>query len=662
MHQRKNTSISIKLILIIIPIVLIIIISYFSLSRNIVLKISQEEMQAKSHVYASRISSWTNRILGELQIYKEGIESGVFEDDDAILEYMKTSVEKSEAYPIGLYMGDDNGAYLDASGWIPGDDWILTERDWYVDGVNHDELAFGEPYYDSMTGDICVSACVRVDYPEAVRVLAADVYLDYASGVISDISAAEEMEIFLVTKDSQMIIAHPDTNMLGLTIGTDVMDSFYTDIGKVLSENKSGVVTVRGSNGKYCVCLNPIESTDWYLVTYIAERKILSDLNNMEIIMALIAVIAAIVLIFATLRVMNNVVNPVKKMTNVIDSIAEGDFSQNLEIKGNDEIARMSSNMQMFITQMRTTISEISNTADWLNKQSTENEQVSESLKDSSLTQSQAMEMLSAMVDQLSNAAEDVSAQMDKLAELINMTHTEGSTADTLMQESVIMSKTGKNSMEHITAGMENINTSITTLSQQMDKVGETTSQISDMVNMIMDIADETNLLSLNASIEAARAGEAGRGFAVVAEQIGKLAANSSVAADDISRLTSDIQSTVHDAVAHMGTSVSEVQKNVETVSEASATFEGLYEKVDETSHRVAQMIELINQVDIVAKHMEQITGSQVQATDQITKSAQELNQHTRNVTISSNTVADNAESLKEKSTELMERMKQFRL
>ncbi|MBO5209625.1 MAG: methyl-accepting chemotaxis protein [Lachnospiraceae bacterium] len=660
MKQKKSMSIRTRLIAIIIPIVLVIIVSFFALARNMVLQISKEELQAQAQVYTGQISSWTNQIFSELQVYQDAIESGVFANDDETLKYMETTCDKNAAYPYGLYMGDDSGVYLDGSGWVPEGDWVLVERDWYIDGKDNETLAFGEPYYDSMTGQICVSASVLVDYPQATRVLATDVYLDYVVGLTADISEQSELQIFLVTKEGKMIIAHPDKEMLAVTLDAEGIDSLYANIGTALENGKEGVAAINGDQGKYYVSMSPVEDTDWYLVSYVPEKTVLADLHQMEWIMAAIALVAAVVLLFGVLSVMNRVVKPVAKVTDVIGRIAEGDFSQNLETKGNDEIARMSKNMQMFITQMRTTISEISRTADWLSKQSVENEKVSDSLKSASDKQAQAMEVLGNMVEQLSVAAEEVSNQMEQLAELVQTTLGAGETADNLMKESVVVSQNGKRDMENINGGMANINASIATLSEQINRVGMTTAQIGDMVNMIIDIAEETNLLSLNASIEAARAGEAGRGFAVVAEQIGKLAANSSVAADDISKLTEEIRSTVQQAVAQMESSVTEVQKNVGIVSGATQTFEELYGKVSETSNRVEEMIDAIEQVDTVAKQMKQITRSQVEATEQITQSAEELSQHTRNVTEDSSTVASGAEGLKKESLELMEHMNKF--
>lgn len=662
MKPKKKAGIRLKLTGIIIPIVLVIIISFFTLARNLVLKSSKESMQLEAQKYTREISAWTNEIFGELRIYQNAIESGVFANDEEMLAYLETSCEKNEAYPVGLYMGDDSGVYLDGSGWIPGDDWVLTERSWYLEGKEHDTMAFGEPYYDSMTGQMCVSASVLIDYPKAVRVMATDVYLDYVVQVVAEIADQSDMEPFLVEKESGMIIAHPDTEMISVTLDSTGIDSLYANIGAALAGNTNDVITVHGDSDQYLACMNPVDGTNWYLVTYVTEAKVLADLYQMQMIMAAVAVIATIVLILAIFRVMNGVVKPVEKVTDVIGKIAEGDFTHNLQVKGSDEIARMSNNMQMFITQMRETISEITNTADWLSNQSLENEQLSDSLKNSSLNQLQTVEVLGEMVQQLTAAAQEVFAQMEELAQLIRTTRNDGEAAGQLMRESVLMSQRGKEDMEHISGGMENINTSITTLSNQIGKVGEKTAEIVNMVNIITDIATETNLLSLNASIEAARAGEAGRGFAVVAEQIGKLATNSNVAAEDISRLAEEIQNTVKLAVVHTQESVSEVRKNVGTVGDTRETFASLYEKVDETNQRVEQMVRVIGKVDAVAKQMEQITESQVEATEQIAQSTRELEVHAGNVNADSKVVAEEAEELMKESSELMKRMQMFKI
>ena len=664
--QKKPRTIGIraKLIAVIIPIVLVIIITYFGLSRRMITSVSEQNLMANAKVCAGDIYAWTDRIFGELQVYKDTIEEGEFADDEAILAFMETSIEKNDAYPVGLYMGDDQGIYLDASGWVPGDDWILTERDWYLDGKENDEIAFGEPYYDSQTGDICVSATVRMGNTDAVRVLAVDVYLNYLSEIVSDIDEGG-IKSFLVTKESQTIIAHQDTDMIARTLSDQGLDELYTYIGQAIGNQKIAAgdfFSVRGDDGLYFVCLNEIEGTDWILVSYMSRSEVLAGLHQMETIMIVIAAVAAAALILASFQLMNSVVKPVERVTDVIQKVAEGDFAQNIEVKGNDEIAVMSTHTQEFLVQMRTTISDIIGIAQWLESQSVENNRVSDSLINSSKSQSAAMESLDRIVKELSVAAEGLSGQMEKLSEAVKEADAEGRRAGVMMRQTVDISDNGRKAAERVSESMCHIEESISSLAEQIMQTDTAVEQIGSMVEMIVDVAEETNLLSLNASIEAAHAGDAGKGFAVVADQIGKLAVNSGEAADDISRLTSEIKEAMQRAIAKTKESVEEVKASAELVGANRETFDMVYEKVGETDQAVSRMVQLVGRTEQAAGNMHKIADYQVEETAQIIRSAQELEGYTKTVTQDSDIVAYNAKELERESKKLMERMRTFRI
>ncbi|MCH5269037.1 MAG: methyl-accepting chemotaxis protein [Lachnospiraceae bacterium] len=659
---KRSWGIRAKLIAVIVPIVIIIIVSFFALSRNVIIEKAEDGLIARSEGYVKDIHAWSNQILTELTLYKDTIESGGFANDDEILEYMKISFERNSAYPAGLYMGDDGGAYLDASEWVPDDDWILTERDWYLEGREHELFAFGEPYYDSKSGDMCVSASVRMSNQDVVRVLAVDVYLDYVCDLVSQISAKGDEKAFLVTKSGQTVIAHPDANMMAVTLDDSGLDKLYADVSNALGEGKSGLISLGGKGGTYLVYIDEVPETDWLLVSYVSRSDVLADLAHLEFIMILIALVAALVLSLVTLHLMDGVVKPVKRVTDLIQKVADGDLSQNIEIKGNDEISQMGMHIQNFLVQMRKTMSGISETAQWLEQQSESNDHVSGSLMESSRNQAEAMEALNRMVDELSAAADEVSRQMTGLSDVINEAGGQSREASKMMRQTVEVSEKGRAAAKQVSNSMQMVEESITSLSELISETENSVEQIGDMVSMIVDVAEETNLLSLNASIEAARAGEGGRGFAVVAEQIGKLAVSSAEAADNISKLTGEIRQTMSRVVSSMQDSASDVRNSTELVGQTQATFGTVYEKVGEADQIVNRMTKLIGDVELMAERMQQIASNQVSSAGEITNSAHELDEYTRTVGDDSGTVAQSAKELERESKNLMERIKIFRM
>lgn len=661
--QKRRIGIRTKLTGVIIPIVIAIIVVFFTLTRNMIVDLSKDKLLANSQIYSSEIGAWVNQILSELNVYKDTIEQAGFANDKEILRYMETSVDKYEAYPVGLYMGDDAGVYLDASGWVPGDDWVLTERDWYLEGKDNEVFAFGEPYYDSQSGDVCVSVTVRMNDPRAVRVLAVDVYLDYLSSLVSDMTEDKMDVAFFVTKDSQRILAHVDPDMIDIVLTQEGLDSLYGRISGEMAAGKiADTLKLKGDEGVYYININEIENTDWYLVTGMKRTEVLSGLRRVELVMVLVAVAAAAILMAVIFRLVSDIVKPVENVTRVLSCVAEGDFSQNIQARGHDEIAGMSRNMQNFLQQMRTTIKDISGTADWLSSQSEENGQVSQVLEDSSRHQREAVETLNRMVLELSGAAGQVAQQMEALTDVISRTKSEGVLAGETMGQTVSYSENGKAAMGRVSQGMERVECTIGSLSEQIVRAGEVTANIGSMVEMIKEIADETNLLSLNASIEAARAGEAGRGFAVVAEQINSLATNSKNAADKIQKLTEEITLTMEEANEQMKKSVSEVTDNAGIVAETSQTFHNVFEKVAETNNIIVHMVELVERVDQVALQMKEIADSQLSATRQIEESAGQLEDYTGTVSRYSNTVAENARKLEKESGGLTKKLNRFKV
>lgn len=288
-----------KLVCTIVPIVLLMISIYFFLVRREILALSKEKLALESDYYTEKIDTWTDSVLNEVTIYKTMIEQlGL--DEEATFESLATSVGSHEAYPNGLYLGDDHGHYYFASGWNPGEDYVVTERYWYIEGLAHDQFTFGEPYLDAITGKTCVSATSRLNIPSAVTVLSADVYLDYASQLTSEITSGELTHAFFVTKNSRLIVADNDAAMIGMTL-TDEHDSLlYQNVSRLLDAGQPGSYEILGEDSVYFVNIHIIKNTDWYFVTCMNRNEVLKGLWRIEFPMLLIAVVACALLFLLT--------------------------------------------------------------------------------------------------------------------------------------------------------------------------------------------------------------------------------------------------------------------------------------------------------------------------------------------------------------------------
>lgn len=656
----KKMGIKGKVICVIIPILLGIMIAFFALSRSQIVKLAKGNLSANSQKYAEAIDGWTNGILEELKVYEGAIDSGLFTSDAQILKYLETSMGLNDAYPNGIYMGDDKGVYLDGSGWVPDSDWVLVERDWYVEGKDHSELKFGAPYFDSLSKQMCVSASVRIKDSSAVRVMAADVYLDYVCDQMKEIESGIGGSAMLIEKSSGKILAHSDETLMDKTLTEEGMDKLYTNINKILNDEHTKAISVKGKGGQYFACVNNIDGTDWCLVTVLSQREVLSELHWLEAVMLLVAIVAGVVLTVLLMKVTNGVVKPVKDVTGVLTEVAEGDFTHDINTKGSDEIARMGQSMQTFIVNMREIITELNSTSEWLSNQSRENGVASANLLSSADEQEKQMAFLREAADVMTKTADKVSDDMTKLAKLIHLTKDEGTKAGVIMKETADASRQGGEALSDIKGSMQQIEQTTFSLAERIKDTSDAIDKINGMVTMIMEIANQTNLLSLNAAIEAARAGDAGRGFAVVAEEIGKLAVNSGQAASDISKLTAEIKDTMAKANAHMEESVAGVKMSADMIESASDTFGNVFDKVGQTDTIVRDMVDLIGKVDIVASETVKMADSQTAAAGEITASAVRLSDCTKSVNDNSSQVAANAKALEQQAEALAKRMSGF--
>ncbi len=299
--KTRISAVGLKLICSVMLIVLPVFILLVMLVRQEVMDMSKERLALQSQNGAREVGAWAERILNELNIYKDMIED-VGMDDPKVFELMGTSYPSHEAYPYGLYWGDREGHYFDSSGWVPEESYVPAERVWYREGLRRDRFSFGEPYVDAMTGEVCVSASARIKNGPVESVMAADVYLDYASKVVADIAGHDISHAFFITGQSRIILADSDVTMVGRLLQSRDNTALYQNVDRLIAQDRIGQQEAEGEGGTYIVNIVHIEPVDWYFVTCMGSKEALHDLTRMQTIMAAVSALACLLLIWVTFR------------------------------------------------------------------------------------------------------------------------------------------------------------------------------------------------------------------------------------------------------------------------------------------------------------------------------------------------------------------------
>lgn len=660
MKKKGNISIKAKLLGIIIPVViaiiLILVFTAYHVSSGIIESYSKNLLESSVNSQASKIEAWLEENLASMQMAKTMIEK-LHPDEAQLQTILDASCGYSENYPDGLFLADANGSFLkgtDSKKQEPNP----KESMWYQEGTTRVNMAVGSAHQNPDGTNVVSASGLLNDGLDTVRVIAADMTLDRISVIVNSFIEMHDAEAFLVDKDSSVILASRDSDLISKTLGADGQSAFYKDVEKKVSGKSYDFCTLDGN----MTVFKEVNGTNWLLVSYVPTRVVLADLVGLRNLMIIFSIISILVLCVLIERVTHVVIRPVKEMTRVITSMASGDFTVSMKVKGNDEIAVMGRSVEHFIASMKEMIRQMGHVSDRLEKQAGSSKNVSGEMNSAANIQSQSMTELHATVDQLSVSVNEIAQNATQLAGVVADTKEDSDKVEDKMRTTVEVSEKGKADMESVGNALHNIEISIHNLEEAVDKVGTASGEIVDIIKLIGDIAEETNLLSLNASIEAARAGEAGRGFAVVASQIGVLAKNSADSVAHITSLINEINGLVDDAVKQGRSSASDIESSADLIHTAVDTFDQIFQNIQETSHLIEGVVEKINQVDQVATNVAAISEEQAASSDEILATSESMLQQAKSISKNSEQVEEEAGNLAESADQLADQVKQFQI
>ncbi|WP_058308030.1 methyl-accepting chemotaxis protein [Gracilibacillus massiliensis] len=393
---------------------------------------------------------------------------------------------------------------------------------------------------------------------------------------------------------------------------------------------------------------------------YVLAQDMRQDILMSTIITMAISIIIGLVIVILFVKVINFNINQIKVELN---NLAAGDLSgKKVKVKSNDEFTVLANAMNQMKDNLYDMINKVMMATGRVMQQSGTLNQSSDQVKEGSEQIAATMEELSSGSESQANHASNLASTMEEHNRKVKVVAENGQRIADESKEVMNVSHNGKESLEQSVIQMQTIHDMVQDSYQRVTGLDKRTAEIDKIVIVIKEIAEQTNLLALNAAIEAARAGEAGKGFAVVADEVRKLAEQVTASISDITGLVANIQEESGQVADSLELGFKEVEKGTTQIGQTGDNFAQINQSISGMVLRVQEIVQSLNEVNENSVDMHKsvdeiaaVSQESAAAVEETAASAEQTNQSMENV-------SNSAQELDALAQELEEQVAKFKI